>query len=279
MIDIDGRRAFLPDETLDIIRSLVIDGHEVVWATQTGPLPDGGRWSWTGLGCECSLDPRNMRIESDGGLVRIIALRTDHDCRYRRAARDLRYSEVRAEITARWPRSPLLRLPTDDEEIILWLWRRHLDGEWIGQTDTDCLYIISTVGSLLGDDGGADFRRAWNTMDRLTAAGSLMVYPGSSILAPYDAGVLAEESRNREVFCMTLNRDLNGCRCRIEHDTDTGQYFAINDELHVIAEGDTQAEAEARFCDAFVELVEYCRESGLPLPNDSEIGGRRSPIG
>ena len=53
---------------------------------------------------------------------------------------------------------------------------------------------------------------------------------------------------------------------RVERDAETGRYFAINDDLHTVAEGDTQAEAKANFREALVGLVDYCLESGLPLP-------------
>ena len=65
---------------------------------------------------------------------------------------------------------------------------------------------------------------------------------------------------------MTLTFVLEAVPHRIERDAETGQYFAINDDLHTIAEGDTQAEADANFQEALVGLVEYCLESGLPLP-------------
>jgi predicted RNase H-like HicB family nuclease len=65
---------------------------------------------------------------------------------------------------------------------------------------------------------------------------------------------------------MTLTFVLEAVPHRIERDAETGQCFAINDDLHTIAEGDTQAEADANFQEALVGLVEHCLESGLPLP-------------
>ena len=52
----------------------------------------------------------------------------------------------------------------------------------------------------------------------------------------------------------------------VERDEETGRYFAVNYRLHVIAEGATRAEAEAGFGKALSGLVDYCVESGLPLP-------------
>jgi len=65
---------------------------------------------------------------------------------------------------------------------------------------------------------------------------------------------------------MTLTLVLEGVPHRVERDAETGRFFAINDDLHTIAEGDTQAEADANFHEALVGLVDYCLESGLPLP-------------
>jgi predicted RNase H-like HicB family nuclease len=65
---------------------------------------------------------------------------------------------------------------------------------------------------------------------------------------------------------MTLTLVLEAVPDRVERDAETGRFFAINDDLHTIAEGDTQAEANANFHEALVGLVDYCLESGLPLP-------------
>jgi predicted RNase H-like HicB family nuclease len=65
---------------------------------------------------------------------------------------------------------------------------------------------------------------------------------------------------------MTLTLVLEAVPDRVERDAETGHFFAINDDLHTIAEGDTQAEANANFHEALVGLVDYCLESGLPLP-------------
>lgn len=65
---------------------------------------------------------------------------------------------------------------------------------------------------------------------------------------------------------MTLTFRLEAVPHRVEHDAETGRFFAINDELHTVAAGDTQAEAMANFREALVGLVDYCLESGLPLP-------------
>ena len=64
----------------------------------------------------------------------------------------------------------------------------------------------------------------------------------------------------------TLTLVLEAVPHRVERDAETGRFFAINDDLHTIAEGDTQAEADANFHEALVGLVDYCLESGLPLP-------------
>lgn len=65
---------------------------------------------------------------------------------------------------------------------------------------------------------------------------------------------------------MTLTLVLEAVPHRVEQDAETGRFFAINDDLHTVAEGDTQAEAMANFRQALVGLVDYCLESGLPLP-------------
>jgi predicted RNase H-like HicB family nuclease len=64
---------------------------------------------------------------------------------------------------------------------------------------------------------------------------------------------------------ITLSLD-NDIAPVIERDEETGRYFAVDDRLHVIADGATRAEAEARFQEALSGLVNYCVESGLPLP-------------
>ena len=65
---------------------------------------------------------------------------------------------------------------------------------------------------------------------------------------------------------MTLTLVLEAVPDRVERDAETGRFSAINDDLYAIAEGDTQAEANANFHEALVGLVDYCLESGLPLP-------------
>ena len=52
----------------------------------------------------------------------------------------------------------------------------------------------------------------------------------------------------------------------VERDAETGRYFAVDDQLHVIGGGDTRAEAEDSFQKALSDLVSYCVDSGLPLP-------------
>ena len=65
---------------------------------------------------------------------------------------------------------------------------------------------------------------------------------------------------------MTLTLLLKAVPHRVEHDAKTGRFFAINDDLHTVADGDTPTEAKANFWEALVGLVEFCLESGLPLP-------------
>ena len=65
---------------------------------------------------------------------------------------------------------------------------------------------------------------------------------------------------------MTLTFILEAVPHRVERDAETGRFFAINDDLHTIAEGDSQADADANFRKALMGLVDYCLESGLPLP-------------
>ena len=65
---------------------------------------------------------------------------------------------------------------------------------------------------------------------------------------------------------MTLTLLLEAVPHRVERDAETGRFFAINDDLHTVAEGDTPTEAKANFREALVGLVDFCLESGLPLP-------------
>jgi hypothetical protein len=65
---------------------------------------------------------------------------------------------------------------------------------------------------------------------------------------------------------MTLTLLLEDVPNRVERDAETGRFLTINDDLHTVAEGDSQAEAKANFREALVGLVDYCLESDLPLP-------------
>jgi predicted RNase H-like HicB family nuclease len=65
---------------------------------------------------------------------------------------------------------------------------------------------------------------------------------------------------------MTITLIFKDIPSRFERDAETGRYFAINDRLSVIAEGDTRAEAAANFQKALAGLIGYCLDAGLPLP-------------
>ena len=67
---------------------------------------------------------------------------------------------------------------------------------------------------------------------------------------------------------MTITLSLSDGRYQLEHDAETGNYFAVNYDLGVVAEGRTDTEAIANFRKAAAGLVSYCLENGLPLPRE-----------
>jgi len=73
---------------------------------------------------------------------------------------------------------------------------------------------------------------------------------------------------------MTITLSLPDALYKIEHDAETGNCFAVNYDLGVVAEGYTDAEAIAHFRKAIAGLVSYCLENDLPLPRQLVVNKR-----
>jgi len=65
---------------------------------------------------------------------------------------------------------------------------------------------------------------------------------------------------------MTIRSSLQDTHYQMEHDADTGNCFAVNYDLGVVAQGSTDLEAVAHFREAVAGLVSYCLEENIPLP-------------
>lgn len=65
---------------------------------------------------------------------------------------------------------------------------------------------------------------------------------------------------------LAINVELSGIPFETSVD-DNGSVTAYNDELQVVAAGDSPREAASNFQAAVAELIDYCLTTGAPLPD------------
>jgi hypothetical protein len=155
----------------EVVRSIVVDGHEAALMRFTGHVVhditgrdrDGEPFEGLDFKCECDFtEGVGWRVDEKHGVTRL-----GFECRYARAARELRYLELRQEYLDRYdPRRAHTGITDGNfelirhaKEIIPDLVRRAAAGEWLGEKPGGAsfyggYFYLQTAAEIMGTNPG-----------------------------------------------------------------------------------------------------------------------------
>lgn len=151
----------------DVLRSIVIDGHEVAWMSYVGTVQidltekggEGTPFSGRTMMCECDFtEGIGWNIREDGQRYTVHGQDAAATCLIRQAAMHLRHLELRQEYRERFVknhRGNFLGLKGCIREITLDLIEKGQAGEWLESNDGAAMYggyfYLQTLAAITGE--------------------------------------------------------------------------------------------------------------------------------
>lgn len=225
-----------------VIRSIVIDGHEVALMRFDGTRPDGSTYTGTDLKCECDFtEGVGWQLDEKYGRVGIHR----NECRYMGAAKFLRKRELSEEYLERYSGtmadgtplhhsgldSALFGRPELYGEILLDLIERARAGEWLGESGAGANFwgghfYIQTFADIVELPPSV----AWPTADKLVAEKRISLE--GAVVQDYREPPAPEERGS--VWESTLD---DRYECRVERiDGSTGELVMTDGDRELLRE-------------------------------------------
>jgi hypothetical protein len=175
------------DDEYTVIRSFVIDGHEVAWMEVNGTFEDervdpgrgGSCYSWRSLYCECNFtEGVDFKLEEG----RRIGLLGAEKCPYRKRVVALRHQELKEEYQRRFA-VPSSGLIDHFEEIVFDLIEKVKTGEFLedgnGASFWGGYFYLQTVAVIIGQP----FPELWRLADKMVAEKKIDL--DGAVIQPY----------------------------------------------------------------------------------------------
>lgn len=148
-----------PDVRYEVLRSIVIDGHEVAWMSYAGEFREGKPFYGRTMMCECDFtEGIGWNIGEDGQRYTVHGKDARATCLIRGAAMHLRHLELRQEYHKRFVQGSenfFLGLKGCIREITLDLIKKAEAGEWLEDGDGAAMYggyfYIRTLAAITGE--------------------------------------------------------------------------------------------------------------------------------